>query len=205
MRVAPLIAIGPLVAIASLLCTPTLALAQDAIKVHAAGSLKAALTESAGAGVKTSPDTLLDTILDPQMKLGISTPKADPAGDYAWQLFANAEKVRPGAQKALEAKALQLTGGPNSPPPPTDRTAYGMIVAKGEADVFLTYCTNAMLARQEEPKLQVVTIPVNLNVGADYGLVVMKDAKPAANRFADFLISPEGQKIFSGFGFSPAR
>ena len=159
----------------------------------------------AGANVKTAPGTLLDTMLDPKVKLGISTPKADPSGDYAWQLFANAEKARPGAQKALEARALQLTGGPQHPPPPRDRTVYGVIVAKGEADVFLTYCTNAILAKQEEPRLQVVAIPDSLNVGADYGLVVVNGAKPAGARFADFLLSTEGQRILGAFGFSAPR
>lgn len=159
----------------------------------------------AGAGVKATPDMLLDTILDPKVRLGISTPKADPSGDYAWQLFANAEKVKPGAQKALEAKALQLTGGPQHPPPPKDRTVYGMIVAKGEADVFLTYCTNAFLAKKEEPQLQVVAIPDSLNVGADYGLVVMAAAKPAGSRFADFLLSAEGRAILGAYGFAPPK
>ncbi len=248
------------------------AIAQDSVKVHAAGSLKAALTEAAaafakmpdgakvefafgpsgllkerlekgeasdlfasanmahpkalsgagkagpvrafarntlcalaGAGVKVTPRTLLDTILDPKVKLGISTPKADPSGDYAWQLFANAEKVKAGSQKALEAKALQLTGGPQHPPPPKDRTVYGVIVAKGEADVFLTYCTNAILAKKEEPQLQVVAIPDDLNVGADYGLVVMAGAKPAGARFADFLLSADGRAILGTFGFAPPR
>lgn len=248
------------------------ALAQEPIKVHAAGSLKAALTEAAsafakrpdgaqvdfafgpsgllkerlekgeasdvfasanmahpkaladagkagpvrafarntlcalaGPGVKVTPETLLDTILDPKVKLGISTPKADPSGDYAWQLFANAERRKAGAQKALEAKALQLTGGPNSPPPPKDRTVYGVIVAKGEADVFLTYCTNAILAKKEEPQLQVVAIPEGLNVGADYGLVTMNGARPAGARFADFLLSSEGRRILADFGFASPR
>lgn len=159
----------------------------------------------AGAGVKATPDTLLDTILDPKVKLGISTPKADPSGDYAWQLFANAEKVKAGSQKALEAKALQLTGGPQHPPPPKDRTAYGMIVAKGDADVFLTYCTNAILAKKEEPRLQVIAIPESLNVGADYGMVVMKVAKPAGARFSEYLLSAEGQGILGAFGFAPPK
>ncbi|MBL0143701.1 MAG: molybdate ABC transporter substrate-binding protein [Betaproteobacteria bacterium] len=159
----------------------------------------------AGASVRMTPDTLLETLLDPKVKVGISTPKADPSGDYAWQLFANAEKSKPGAQKALEAKALQLTGGPNSPPPPKDRTVYGAIVAKGQADVFLTYCTNAILAKKEEPQLQVIAIPASLNVGADYGMVVMKNAQPAGVRFADFLLSPEGRAILGSSGFAPPQ
>ena len=42
-----------------------------------------------------------------------STPKADPSGDYAFELFRKAEAIKPGAQTALEKKALQLTGGAN--------------------------------------------------------------------------------------------
>jgi ABC-type molybdate transport system substrate-binding protein len=159
----------------------------------------------AGPAVPVTTATLLDTLLDPKVKVGISTPKADPAGDYAWQLFANAEKLKPGAQKALEAKALQLTGGPNSAPPPKDRSAYGAIVERGEADVFLTYCTGAVLARKEVPSLQVVAIAPDLNVGADYGLVVMKDAKAAATRFADFLVAGEGRAILLRHGFEAPR
>src|SRR5262249_3946752 len=32
-------------------------------------------------GLSVTPDTLLDRMLDPQIKLGTSTPKADPSGD----------------------------------------------------------------------------------------------------------------------------
>jgi ABC-type molybdate transport system substrate-binding protein len=55
---------------------------------------------------------LLERMLDPGVKVGISTPKADPSGDYAWVLFERAEKIRPGAFAALSGKALKLTGGP---------------------------------------------------------------------------------------------
>ena len=60
-----------------------------------------------------------------------------------------AETVRPGAQALIEKKALQLTGGAGSAPPPPDRTAYGWHVAEGRADIFLTYCTNAQTAQKE--------------------------------------------------------
>ena len=59
-----------------------------------------------------TPQNLLDKLLDPATKVGTSTPKADPSGDYAFELFAKAEALRPGARKTLEAKALKLTGGP---------------------------------------------------------------------------------------------
>ncbi len=150
-------------------------------------------------------DNLLDRMLEPSVRLGTSTPKADPSGDYAWQLFGRAEKLRPGAQAALQAKALQLTGGPDSPPPPRDRNVYGDLVATRKADVFLTYCTNALLARRDFPALVSVEIPPELAVGADYGLTVMSDAPAPAWRLAWFILSADGQAILAKHGFGPPR
>lgn len=142
-----------------------------------------------------------DTLLDPAVRLAASTPKADPSGDYAWALFAKAERLKPGARALLEAKAMQLTGGPSSPPPPKDRSQYGLIMERGEADIFLTYCTNARLAAREVPGLQVVAVPEPLAVGADYGLVVL-GSRPEAARLALFILSPAGQRILAEYGFT---
>lgn len=148
-------------------------------------------------------ETLLQTILDPAVKLGTSTPKTDPSGDYAFELFARAETRVQGARDRLVAKALTLTGGPTSPLPPKDRSQYGQMVDEGAADVFLTYCTNALQAHKEVPGLQVVTIPEDINVGAEYGLTVLRDSANG-RRFADFVLSPVGQSILGREGFSPA-
>ncbi|MCB2101869.1 MAG: molybdate ABC transporter substrate-binding protein, partial [Rhodobacterales bacterium] len=125
-------------------------------------------------GVAVTTDNLLSVLLDPAVRVGTSTPKADPAGDYAWKLFARADKVRPGALAALDAKALKLTGGPTSAPAPKGRNKYGWVMENKRADVFLTYCTNAVLARKEVPDLQIVTVPDNLSVGAEYGLTLLR-------------------------------
>ncbi len=143
-------------------------------------------------------------MLDPKVKLGTSTPKADPSGDYALQLFERAEKARPGAIEALSGKALQLTGGPNALPVPAGRSAYGIIVAERRADIFLTYCTNAVLAQKEEPTLDIVEAPDPRAVGADYGITLLAGAHPAAIRFGSFLLSPAGQGVLARYGFTPA-
>lgn len=148
-----------------------------------------------------TPDTLLDRLLDPTVKVGTSTPKADPSGDYAWILFKRAEKLRPGAYATLDAKALKLTGGPDSPPPPKDRTVYGKLMEERAADIFLTYCTNAVLAKKEVPALRIVAIPPALAVSADYGLTIAKDARPLAAQFALYILSPDGQAILERHGF----
>jgi molybdate transport system substrate-binding protein len=153
--------------------------------------------------VAASPETLLDRMLDPKVKLGTSTPKADPSGDYAWQLFDKAERVHPGAQKALDAKALKLTGGPDSPPASADRSIYGVLIATHKADIFLTYCANATQAAREVPGAQVVAVPDGLAVGADYTLTTMKGASPFALLFATYILSPKAQEILARHGLTP--
>lgn len=155
--------------------------------------------------VRVQTGNLLERMLDPAVRLGISTPKADPSGDYAWELFTRADALRPGARQALEAKALKLTGGPDSPPPPRDRSVYGDLVARKQADIFLTYCTNALLARRESPDLVSVAIPPELSVGARYGLTVMRGAPEPAWRFAWFILSDDGQAILARHGFGSLR
>ncbi|WP_283848535.1 molybdate ABC transporter substrate-binding protein [Bradyrhizobium sp. SRL28] len=255
-------------AIAVLLVTMAPAMAEETVLLHAAGSLRAALTEVANAfevaglgkvqakfaasgllkdeiatgakaevfasanmehpqalaaekrsgpvvlfarnrlcalarpGLEVTPASLLDRMLDSSVKLGTSTPKADPSGDYAWEVFRKAEKLKAGSSTMLEKKALQLTGGPTSPPAPQGRSVYGDLVAQGAADIFLTYCTNALAAQRENPTQQIVQLPDALAVGADYGLTVMNGASAPAYKFALFILSAEGQRTLAGHGFA---
>ena len=106
-----------------------------------------------------------------------------------------------GAYATLDRKALQLTGGPTSPKPPAGRGAYAWVMDQGQADVFLTYCTNAVAAHQEVPRLKIVAVPSQLQVSADYGLTVRRGAHPAAQAFADALLAPSAQTIFARYGF----
>jgi molybdate transport system substrate-binding protein len=153
-------------------------------------------------GLAVTGDTLLQRMLEPEVKLGTSTPKADPSGDYAFEVFRKAETVRPNARTALEQKALQLTGGPASAAPPAGRNAYGWHLAEGRADIFLAYCTAARDAQKENSGLQMIALPDALAVGADYGLTVMAGASAGAYQFALFILSPEGQRILVAYGFS---
>jgi ABC-type molybdate transport system substrate-binding protein len=152
-------------------------------------------------GLEVTTANLLDRLLDPGVKVGTSTPVADPSGDYAFEMFRKAERIKPGAQAQLEKKALKLTGGPGSAPAPAGRNVYGWHVAEGRADIFLTYCTNALTAKSENPGQHIVALPEALAVGANYGPTVMNTAPPAAYRLALFILSPDGQRILANHGF----
>lgn len=160
-----------------------------------------ALCALTGPQVEATPQTLLATLLRNDIRLGTSTPRADPSGDYAWALFRKAETVHPGAYATLDAKALKLTGGPDSPKPPAGRGTYAWVMDEGQADVFLTYCTNAVASQREVPRLKIVQVPPELQVGAAYGLTVRSDAAPPARDFVQFVLSAPAQSVFRRLGF----
>lgn len=156
-------------------------------------------------GFAAAAGTLVNKLLDPRWRVGTSTPKADPSGDYAFEMFDRIERVGAapaGSAATLKQRALQLTGGPQSPPPPAGRNVYGALVAQAQADVFITYCTNATIALAEQPHLKSLPIDAAINVAATYGVATMKGASPAAQRFLAHLMGPQGQGRLRALGFS---
>lgn len=151
--------------------------------------------------VDARSESLLDVLLDPDIRVGTSTPGADPSGDYAWAFFDRADAVRTGSGEALKRKARKLTGGADSPQPPAGRNNYAWVMENDRADVFLTYCTNARAAQAEVGSLQIVAVPPELAVGADYGLSLLAADNPAAVCLAIFILSPTGQRILNDHGF----
>ena len=153
-------------------------------------------------GLALTSATRRHALLNPEVKLGTSTPKADPSGDYAWAMFAKADAVIPGSRAKLEAKALQLMGGPTSPQPPDGMTPYAWHLKEGRADIFLAYCTGAKEAETQLPAASTVALPPSLATGADYGLTVMKGADAAkANLLAMYILSATGQTVLAKYGF----
>lgn len=151
-------------------------------------------------------NSLPKRLLDADVRVATSTPKADPAGDYAFEFFDRVEAAGAagaGSAAALKAKALQLTGGPASTPPPADgSSAYAAALAAGRADVFITYCTNAAQARAEQPALQVLEIPAAVNVAATYGVALLPPGGPGARAFIAFVRSEAGQQVLRQHGFA---
>lgn len=145
---------------------------------------------------------LLDRLLDPAIKLATSTPGADPAGDYAWAVFARAERVHPGARATLEGKAQQLVAGPGTAPLVPGQGASEGVFLSGRADVMLGYCSGTDTVRRAVPDLVGVPLPPELEVGPEYGLTVLS-GNPTAARFALFVMSEPGQAILARHGLVP--
>ena len=160
--------------------------------------------------VQTLPDAgitsanLLDRLLASGVRIGTSTPGADPGGDYAWQFFVRADTVRLGARANLEAKARKLVGGPVAPTIPGNVGAAKYFLQHHDVDVFFGYCSSHDAT--PDPDLRKVEVPANLSLPVDYGMsVVLREGDPArraaAYRFALYAMSPAAQERLPAYGF----
>jgi ABC-type molybdate transport system substrate-binding protein len=112
----------------------------------------------------------LDKLLDSGVKLGTSTPRADPSGDYTWAMFRLADTLRPGSFAILDTKAQQIVGGALPSAPANSPAPTITALRDGVVDVFISYCTSARLSLRELPTLHIVDIPEALRVVPEYGL-----------------------------------
>jgi ABC-type molybdate transport system substrate-binding protein len=148
-----------------------------------------------------SSANLIERMLDPAVRVGTSTPGADPSGDYALELFAKIDATEPGAGETLRRKATALTGGPANPKSRENgRSVYSAIMQDREADIFLTYVTNAYAVLRDMPGVTVLELPAEVGGAADYGLVVLS-RRPDAGAVAQFILSQDGQDVLKRHGF----
>jgi molybdate transport system substrate-binding protein len=145
----------------------------------------------------------LDRLLLDRVRIGTSTPLLDPSGDYAQQLFAQADVQRPGSGASLASRARHLVGRRESPSVPEGRYPAREFLEAGEVDVFLTYLSNAMTMADA---FDVVIPPDALTVRAEYGLIIL--AREASHRteaaaLVTDILSPRGQAVLLRHGFQP--
>jgi molybdate transport system substrate-binding protein len=147
-------------------------------------------------------ETLLDKLLAPGARIGVSPPKVDPLGDYTVRLFGLIDQQRPGAGAALTSRAVILDTPPGSPPPESGDTDVDAIQI-GRVDASIVYCSGRERYARLLPDASLVQFPSELRIGPEYGLAVIKDAPPAASSLALKILSPEGQQILAQHGFRP--
>jgi molybdate transport system substrate-binding protein len=147
-------------------------------------------------------ETVLDKLLAQGVRIGVSPPKVDPLGDYTVRLFEMAESSRPGSAAALQTRAVILDTPPGSPPPKSGDTDVDAIL-NGRVDASIVYCSGRDRYARLLPDAALVTFPPRLQVGPEYALAVLKDAKPGASMLALTILSPAGQKLLAEAGFRP--
>jgi molybdate transport system substrate-binding protein len=117
-----------------------------------------------------------------------------PIGAYTLRIFEAASK-RYGAGFGTAVEAHVVSREPNV------RQVLSK-VALGEADAAIVYRTDA---KAFKGGVEVISLPEELNVVAEYPVAVLERAKEAelAGEFVDLLLSPAGQETLGRFGFRP--
>ena len=156
-----------------------------------------------------TPPNLLDKLLDPKVRIGTSTPKADPGGDYAFALFDKADTVRPGASRTLRAKAMQVVGGRVEASAPKSSPSGNALAGLDRygVDVMIGYCSHHGL--EPDTSVTQVEVPPELAIPVDYGMTALTTSpdpsrRAAAAQLALYLMSPEVQALMVPYGFIPA-
>jgi len=148
-------------------------------------------------------DNILSALLDPAVRIGMSTPGADPSGDYAQRLLARLGQAFPDAQEGLVARTEVLTGGGEAVPIEGPLGRYATIVADGHADVMLCYETICLDACTRSGNLAFACLPLEYEVAAVYGATVSRQADDRGLALFEFLFSDEAQARLAAFGFGP--
>ena len=148
-----------------------------------------------------TPETLLEVIRNPSVKIIAPAPAVDSTGYYVQELYKRAEVVRPGSYQLLTEKT-QTLDVKNLPPIPPGKSPLAVFFEQGMADLFFVYCNSAAQAMQESPTLKSTAIPKELTVPVAYGITLLnRGNQVAGQQFIDFLLSAEGQAILGKWGF----
>ncbi|WP_218511443.1 extracellular solute-binding protein [Variovorax sp. dw_308] len=142
----------------------------------------------------------LDALLKAGVKVGVSPPKVDPLGDYTVELFTAAGRLKPGAEAALQGRAVVLDNPPGAPPSPSG-DYYLDALNDGRVDLAVVYCSGRERYAKLSKEVAMVPFAPELQVGPQYGLAVVKGAKPEAMLLALRILSPEGQAILARNGY----
>ena len=149
-------------------------------------------------GLKPEHSDWLEYLRDRTLRIGTSTPLADPSGDYTWQLFARLEQQHPGLGEQLRQLALPLVGGAQSAPVPEGELAAAWLIRSNQCDMFIGY---ASYGRRLEAcaDLQLIAIPEEDNIQADYALA---QCSAKAAPLSEFILSTTAQEYLRREGFA---
>lgn len=155
-----------------------------------------------------TPQSALDAMLREGVKIGVYPPDTDPLGAYTVRLFELADKLRPGSAAALKARSVVIEAHNSNPPPRVSGDAEVDALIAGQLDLVIAYCSaaaNYQAANEKAPEIKaaLTRFPAELTIGPEYGLAVVKTARPQAASLALFILSTQGQEILQKNGFVP--
>lgn len=157
----------------------------------------------AQAGTGLSEENVVGTLLDPALTLGMFPAIQDPVGDYTLELFDAIDAEQPGAGKTLRDRAVVIDKAMLGRPLAEGENLVVALFHEGRMGVHVSYCSTARnrLAAQE-PTLEVAPAPARFRVGPEYGLAILKDARPGTGDLESYILSPDAEATLVRHGFT---
>ena len=153
-------------------------------------------------GLGLTEATIVDKLLDPATRIGISTPKVDPLGDYTVELYHRVSREHASAADDLMARSTVI-GAPAGGPQPRSGDAFADALQDGRVDLEILYCSGRDRFTRLLPTARMIPFPPALQVGPEYALAVLKNGDPLAAELALYILSPKGQAMLGRSGFTP--
>jgi molybdate transport system substrate-binding protein len=145
--------------------------------------------------------TIVDKLLDTGIRIGISTPKVDPLGDYTVEVYHRISEEHPGAAD-LMARSTVIEVPPGGPRPGAG-DAFADALQERRVDLEILYCSGRDRFARLLPTAAMIPFPPGLQVGPEYAFAVLKGGDPLAAELALYVLSPRGQAILARSGFTP--
>lgn len=143
--------------------------------------------------------TSFDDLAKSGVKLVVAGPTV-PAGKYAQQAictYASANTAPAGFVDAIDGNVV------------SEENDVRSVLAKvqlGEADAGIVYASDAVAAGLAGTKLNVIEFPQGVPTRASYPIAVVKGGnEDLAKAFIAYVLSPDGQKVLTHYGFEAAQ
>jgi molybdate transport system substrate-binding protein len=109
---------------------------------------------------------VLDKLLAPGVRVGVSPAKIDPLGDYTERLIGLIDRQRPGSGAAMRSRSVILDRPPGAQPPKSGDTDADAIL-DGRVDASIVYCSARNRYARLLPDSTLVQLPPELQIGPE--------------------------------------
>lgn len=143
----------------------------------------------------------VDLLQRSRLIIGTSCPGADPSGDYAMEVIGNLE-ARLGIGLAdLHRRLSILAGTAKAPQAPAGHNHYAWVTGLGLCDLFLTYRSNALQAVRQDPRLNWITLPEDIDVLSEFQGCLLSPSSVRTADSLELLRGREFSQILRSMGF----
>lgn len=140
-------------------------------------------------------------LADPRWRIGISTPGADPSGDYAAAFLERLTAEDPRRWQDLGPRCVRLYGAVLPDPHEPPRSPALVALSEGRADMLIAYATTADRIARALPAARILPLPLELAPLTKICACARRGSSALARRLLDELQGAEAAALLNSHGF----